>query len=107
MGQRLAIIRNMAELRKVQDLVKTQTWLAGNDFGHQGHWVWARKSPHGVWKDFIEAGAVVGMDFNWVLRSGTNHESKYENCMFMHGNGKFDDLNCNDRRYFICDDGRS
>ena len=58
MGQRLAIIRNMAELRKVQDLVKTQTWLAGNDFGHQGHWVWARKSPHGVWKDFIEAGAV-------------------------------------------------
>ena len=107
LGQRLAIIRNLAELRIVQDLVKTETWLAGNDFGHQGHWIWAEGNPHGVWKDFIEGGAVVGMDFNWVLRSGTNHDLKNENCMFMQGNGEFNDLICNAPRYFLCDNGRN
>ena len=49
MGQRLAIIRDLSELRKVQDLVYTDTWLAGNDYNFEGNWVWANGSSNGVW----------------------------------------------------------
>ena len=73
MGQRLAIIRDLSELRKVQDLVYADTWLAGNDYGFEGHWVWANGSPNGIWNDFINAGGSVGMDFNWEKGSGSNH----------------------------------
>ena len=107
MGQRLAIIRDMSELRKVQDLVSTDTWLAGNDYGFQGYWVWASGSPDGIWTDFINAGGPVGMDFNWQKGSGSNHDRDDEQCMFMHGNGEFDDQDCSKDRYFFCDDGKN
>lgn len=105
MGQRLAIIRDLSELRKVQDLVYTDTWLAGNDYNFEGNWVWANGSPNGVWRDFINAGGPVGMDFNWQKGSGSNHNRDDEQCMFMHGNGEFDDQDCSKDRYFVCDDG--
>jgi len=106
MGQRLAIIKTMSELKKVQDLVRYDTWLAGNDYDHQGHWVWASGSPYGSWDEFI-AGGPVGLDFNWENGSGSNHDRDDQQCMVMKSNGEFDDKGCSTDRYFICDDWKN
>merc|ERR1712106_101895 len=109
-GLRLAIARTMSELNKIQylaDKYHKDVWLAGNDYGHNGHWVWASGSPNEMWSDFVDAGGAVGMDFNWEDGSGSSHDKDDENCMFMHPDGKFDEEDCDKDRYFICDDGKN
>ena len=67
-GQRLAIIRTLSQLRTIQDMIEDDVWLAGNDFSYEGHWHWASGSLGDDFNTFVDGGGDVGLnlDFNWV-----------------------------------------
>ena len=109
-GQRLAIIKTISQLTKIQDMIEDDVWLAGNDFSYEGHWHWASGSL-GDFNTFVDAGGDVGLnlDFNWYY--GPGYDPYDSQCMRMHDSrdprkdGKFDDYPCEREYHFVCDNG--
>ena len=55
------------------------------------------------WTTFISAGGSLGLELNWKF--GAPHQTKDEDCLFMHHDGKFGDYECDRDMYVLCDDG--
>ena len=107
-GLRLAIIRTLSQLKRIQDNIEDDVWLAGNDFSYEGHWHWA-SGPMNDFNTFVDAGGDVGvnLDFNWRYEP---YHHDYQ-CMRMHESrtpskhGKFEDYPCEREYHFVCDNG--
>lgn len=104
-GLRLATISSLSELKRAQSKVEgvnEDVWLAGNDISKEGRWRWAKGSVD-EWNTFINAGGSLGLEFNWKF--GYPHQTRDEDCLYMHYDGKFGDYGCNRDMYVLCDDG--
>lgn len=68
----------------------TNFWLGASDLGHNGRYVWSSN------------GKSIDRFTNW--RSGEpNNWCGHEHCLELLADGQWNDMNCNEKRQFICE----